>query len=203
MDFLIKHLPEHVHVVLITRADPTLRLGRLRAAGQLSEIRADDLAFDVAEAVSLLASDGVTLSTESMWELMRRTEGWPAGLYLAALSLAGRTNPNDFVHHFTGTNRFIVDYLTEEVLEQTVRRRCAISSLMVDVWRFSAPLCEYMTGERQSARILATCNIPTFSSHLTLKTTGSASTILVQLRAMHSKPSNGSDKDASWSRCHG
>jgi LuxR family maltose regulon positive regulatory protein len=66
IDFLIKHLPDQAHVVLITRADPTLRLGRLRAAGQLSEIRADDLAFDVAEAVSLLASDGVRLSTESM-----------------------------------------------------------------------------------------------------------------------------------------
>ena len=154
MDFLIKHLPEHVHVVLITRADPTLRLGRLRAAGQLSEIRAEDLAFDVAEAVSLLASDGVTLSTESIWELMRRTEGWPAGLYLAALSLAGRTNPNDFVHHFTGTNRFIGDYLTEEVLSrQSEEVRKFILDMSI-VRRFSAPLCEYMTGQRQSARIL-------------------------------------------------
>ncbi|HEX7210460.1 MAG TPA: hypothetical protein VF241_06045, partial [Propionibacteriaceae bacterium] len=154
MDFLIKHLPEQVHVVLITRADPTLRLGRLRAAGQLSEIRADALAFDVAEAVSLLASDGVTLSTESMWELMRRTEGWPAGLYLAALSLAGRTDPNDFIHHFTGTNRFIGDYLTEEVLS---RQSEDVRNFILDmsiVRRFSAPLCEYMTGERQSARIL-------------------------------------------------
>ncbi|HEX7210596.1 MAG TPA: LuxR C-terminal-related transcriptional regulator, partial [Propionibacteriaceae bacterium] len=154
MDFLIKHLPEQVHVVLITRADPTLRLGRLRAAGQLSEIRADDLAFDVAEAVSLLASDGVRLSTESMWELMRRTEGWPAGLYLAALSLAGRTDANDFIHHFTGTNRFIGDYLTEEVLSrQSEEVRTFILDMSI-VQRFSAPLCEYMTGERQSARIL-------------------------------------------------
>ena len=154
MDFLIKHLPEQVHVVLITRADPTLRLGRLRAAGQLSEIRADDLAFDVAEAVSLLASDGVTLSTESMWELMRRTEGWPAGLYLAALSLTGRTDANDFIHHFTGTNRFIGDYLTEEVLSrQSEEVRNFILDMSI-VQRFSAPLCEYMTGERQSARIL-------------------------------------------------
>ena len=154
IDFLIKHLPDQAHVVLITRADPTLRLGRLRAAGQLSEIRADDLAFDVAEAVSLLASDGVRLSTESMWELMRRTEGWPAGLYLAALSLAGRTDANDFIHHFTGTNRFIGDYLTEEVLSrQSEEVRNFILDMSI-VQRFSAPLCEYMTGERQSARIL-------------------------------------------------
>ena len=154
IDFLIKHLPDQAHVVLITRADPTLRLGRLRAAGQLSEIRADDLAFDVAEAVSLLASDGVRLSTESMWELMRRTEGWPAGLYLAALSLTGRTDANDFIHHFTGTNRFIGDYLTEEVLSrQSEEVRNFILDMSI-VQRFSAPLCEYMTGERQSARIL-------------------------------------------------
>jgi LuxR family maltose regulon positive regulatory protein len=154
IDFLIKHLPDQAHVVLITRADPTLRLGRLRAAGQLSEIRADDLAFDVAEAVSLLASDGVKLSTESMWELMRRTEGWPAGLYLAALSLAGRTDANDFIHHFTGTNRFVGDYLTEEVLSrQSEEVRNFILDMSI-VQRFSAPLCEYMTGERQSARIL-------------------------------------------------
>ena len=96
IDFLIQHLPEQVRLVLLTRADPTLRLGRLRAAGQLSEIRADDLAFDTTEAASLLTSDGVHLSADSVDELMRRTEGWPAGLYLAALSLVGRNDPQRF-----------------------------------------------------------------------------------------------------------
>lgn len=154
MDFLIKHLPERAHLVLIARADPALRLGRLRAAGRLSEIRADDLTFDVREASSLLASDGVEISTESVWELMRRTEGWPAGLYLAALSLVGRADPNEFVHHFSGDNRFIGDYLTEEVLSrQTDEVRSFILDMSI-VDRFSAPLCEHMTGNRQSARIL-------------------------------------------------
>lgn len=154
IDFFIRHLPEQAHLVLIARADPTLRLGRLRVAGRLSEIRADDLAFDEAEASSLLTSDGVQLSIESVADLMQRTEGWPAGLYLAALSLVGRPNPNEFVHHFTGSSRFIGDYLTEEVLS---RQSDELRSFILDmsiVRRFSAPLCEYMTGERQSARIL-------------------------------------------------
>jgi len=154
IDFLIKHLPEQARLVLITRADPTLRLGRLRAAGQLSEIRADDLAFDVREASALLTSDGFRLSTDSMWELMRRTEGWPAGLYLAALSLIGRADPDQFIHHFSGNNRFIGDYLTEEVLS---RQSDEVRSFILDmsvVRRFSTELCDHMTGARQSARII-------------------------------------------------
>ena len=153
VDFFVKHLPEQAHLVLITRADPSLRLGRMRAAGRLSEIRADDLAFNVQEASSLLVADGIELSSDSVWELMRRTEGWPAGLYLAALSLVDRANPGEFVHHFSGNNRFIGDYLTEEVLaRQTDEVRNFILDMSI-VDRFSAPLCDYMTG-RQSAGIL-------------------------------------------------
>lgn len=154
IDFLIQHLPELVRLVLLTRADPTLRLGRLRAAGQLSEIRADDLAFDATEAASLLAFDGVQLSANSVEELMRRTEGWPAGVYLAALSLVGRNDPNDFVHNFTGNNRFIGDYLTEEVLS---RQSEDVRNFILDmsiVRRFSAQLCEYMRDTRQAGRII-------------------------------------------------
>jgi len=92
IDFFIKHLPQQTRLVLITRADPRLRLGRMRAAGQLSEIRADDLAFNAAEAASLFLADGVQLPDQAVSELMNRTEGWPAGLYLAALSLAGRSD---------------------------------------------------------------------------------------------------------------
>ena len=154
VEFLIQHIPGQAHLVLITRSDPTLRLGRLRAAGQLSEIRADNLAFDLQEASEVLASDDVQLSTEAIGELMRRTEGWPAGLYLAALSLAGRTDQDEFVHHFTGNNRFIGEYLTEEVLSrQTDEVRNFILDMSI-VERFSAPLCEYMTGQTKSARIL-------------------------------------------------
>ncbi len=154
IDFFVKHLPANAHLVLITRADPDLRLGRIRAAGQLSEIRADKLAFDLDEASSLLVADGVQLSTDGLSELMRRTEGWPAGLYLAALSLTGRADPIEFVRHFSGNNRFIGDYLTEEVLSRQSDevRQFILDMSIVD--RFTAPLCDYMSGGRQSAKIL-------------------------------------------------
>jgi ATP/maltotriose-dependent transcriptional regulator MalT len=154
IDFFIKHLPANAHLILITRADPMLRLGRLRAAGQLSEIRADELAFTSQEALALLASDGVQLSSDAVSELMRRTEGWPAGLYLAALSLASRADPGEFVHIFSGNNRFIGDYLTEEVLS---RQTDDIRNFILDtsiLGRFSAPLCDYVTETRHSASIL-------------------------------------------------
>jgi LuxR family maltose regulon positive regulatory protein len=154
VDFFIKHLPEQAHLVLITRADPNLRLGRMRAAGQLSEIRADELAFNVQEASSLLLADDIELSSDAVWELMRRTEGWPAGLYLAALSLVDRADPGEFVHHFSGNNRFIGDYLTEEVLG---RQSDEVHNFILDmsiVDRFSAPLCDYMIAGRHSASIL-------------------------------------------------
>ena len=154
IDFLVKHLPANSHLVLITRSDPTLRLGRLRAAGQLLEIRADHLAFNSDEASSLLVADGVQLSGDGLSELMRRTEGWPAGLYLATLSLTGRADAGEFVRHFSGSNRFIGDYLTEEVLS---RQSDDVRQFILDmsiVAKFSAPLCDYMTGSRQSAKIL-------------------------------------------------
>ena len=154
IDFFIKHLPDQAHLVLITRADPNLRLGRMRAAGQLSEIRADELAFNTHEASSLLVADGIRLSSDSVWDLMRRTEGWPAGMHLAALSLAGRDDPSEFVQQFSGNNRFIGDYLTEEVLgRQTDEVRSFILDMSI-VDRFSVPLCDYMRAERKSAGIL-------------------------------------------------
>lgn len=154
IDFFVKHLPANGHLVLISRADPALRLGRLRAAGQLSEIRADVLAFNIVEASTLLVSDGVELSSEAVSELMQRTEGWPAGLYLATLTLAGRADPSEFVHNFSGNHRFIGDYLTEEVLS---RQTDELRNFILDVSildRFSAPLCDYLTETRHSASIL-------------------------------------------------
>ena len=154
IDFFIKHLPTNAHLLLITRADPTLRLARLRATGQLSEIRAEELAFNLEEASSLFVADSVQLSTDGLSELMGRTEGWPAGLYLAALSLTGRADPIEFVRHFSGNNRFIGDYLTEEVLSRQSDevRQFILDMSIVD--RFTAPLCDYMNGGRQSAKIL-------------------------------------------------
>jgi ATP/maltotriose-dependent transcriptional regulator MalT len=154
IEFLIRHLPEDARLVLVTRADPALRLGRMRATGQLSEIRADDLAFNVEEASALLASDSIDLSSDTVLQLMRRTEGWPAGLYLVALSLADRKDPNEFVHHFSGNDRFIGDYLTEEVLSRQPDEVREFILAMSIVDRFSAPLGDYMTGGHQSASIL-------------------------------------------------
>ena len=120
--FLVEHLPPQCHVLIATRSDPGLRLGRLRASGRLGEIRAADLAFSADEATALLARQQVELSSPHVAELVNRTEGWPAGLYLATLSLSGHTDPDEFVRQFSGNDRFIGDYLTEEVLAPAHRR---------------------------------------------------------------------------------
>src|SRR6185437_11678049 len=117
--FLLLHLPLSAQVVVITRADPPLPLARLRAAGELAEIRARELRFSPPEAAALVyAVCGVELSEPDLASLVERTEGWPAGVYLAALSLRGHTAPSAFVQQFTGDNRFIVDFLAEEVLSR-------------------------------------------------------------------------------------
>lgn len=154
IEFLIEHVPQSVRMVIITRADPALRIGRLRVSGQLAEIRADRLSFDAAEASSLLAVEGVRLSDTSVQELVGRTEGWPAALYLATLSLAGREDPDAFVHRFSGDNRFIGEYLTEEVLGRhpAAVREFIISSALFE--RMCAPLCDYVLERSDSRMIL-------------------------------------------------
>jgi len=122
VEFLIARLPAQAHLVIVTRSDPGLRLGRLRASSDLAELRAADLSFTAREATELLARSDVQLSSKTLSQLMERTEGWPAGLYLAALSLVGRADPDDFVQSFSGGNRFIGDYLTEEVLNRHTAR---------------------------------------------------------------------------------
>ncbi len=155
VEFLIEHLPPRAHLMISTRADPGLRLGRLRATGRLAEIRADDLSFTAREVSCLLAVERVHLSSEALALLMQRTEGWPAGLYLAALSLSGRDDPDDFVRQFSGGNRFIGDYLTEEVLSRHTDqiREFIITMSILD--RFSAPLCDFIAETDGSAGILS------------------------------------------------
>jgi LuxR family maltose regulon positive regulatory protein len=115
--YLIDHLPPHLHVVVATRADPPLPLARLRARGHVTEIRAADLRFSAAEVQAFLTQAlGPTLSPEAVAALAARTEGWIAGLQLAALSLRGRENISGFLAAFTGSHRYIIDYLVEEVL---------------------------------------------------------------------------------------
>ena len=116
--FLLEHLPPGVHLVLASRADPPLPLARLRAGGQLAELRADDLRFTAEEAAALLRETaGDVLPAAAVVALAARTEGWAAGLQLAALSLQGQADPTGFVAAFSGSHRYVLDYLTDEVLE--------------------------------------------------------------------------------------
>ena len=151
--FLLAHLPPSAQVVLITRADPPLPIARLRAAGELFEIRARELRFSPAEAALFVQRmSAAELSLSDIAGLVERTEGWPAGLYLAALSLRGHPRPSAFVQQFTGDNRFIADFLAEEVLSRQpaeIRQFLARTSILD---RFSAPLCDAVIGSGQRGR---------------------------------------------------
>ncbi len=153
--FLLLHLPPSVQLVLITRTDPPLPLARIRAAGEMVEIRARELRFAPEEAAALVhVVADVQLGRPDLADLMDRTEGWPAGTYLAALSLRGRPSPHAFVRQFTGDHRFIVDFLAEEVLSRQpreIRQFLARTSILS---RFCAPLCDAVTGSANAAEII-------------------------------------------------
>ena len=117
--FLFEHLPPQMHLVIATREDPPLPLARLRVRGQLTELRAADLRFTPAEAAEFLNQMmGLNLSAENIAALEARTEGWIAGLQLAALSMQGQNDAASFIKSFTGSHHFVLDYLVEEVLQQ-------------------------------------------------------------------------------------
>ena len=117
--FLIEHQPPQMHLVIVTREDPSLPLARLRARGQLIELRAADLRFTPAEAAEFTNHVmGLNLADDDVAALEARTEGWIVGLQLAALSMQGSEDSTSFIHSFTGSHRFVMDYLIEEVLGQ-------------------------------------------------------------------------------------
>ena len=151
----IGQMPASLHVVLATRSDPMLPLARLRASGDLVEMRSDDLRFGVVEAGQLLNDvPGVDLAQADIELLHRRTEGWAAGLYLAALSLAGRPDATAFIRTFAGDNRHIVDYLMAEVLEgQPPQTRSFLLRTSV-LARLSGALCDAMLQTSGSASML-------------------------------------------------
>jgi LuxR family transcriptional regulator, maltose regulon positive regulatory protein len=154
VELLVENLPRQVHLVIMSRADPGLKLGRLRASGSLVEIRADALRFTLPEAASLLAAEGVQLHDEGVTELLMTTEGWPAGLYLAVLALSGRSDPDSFVHRFGGNDRFVGDYVSEEVLSghpEPVRELILKISVMD---RFCAAVCDFVAETTDAAGIL-------------------------------------------------
>jgi len=117
--FLLEHLPPQMHLVIATREDPPLPLARLRACGQLTELRSADLRFTPAEAAEFLNRVmGLNLSVEDVAALETRTEGWIAGLQLAALSMQRHQDTASFIKSFTGSHHYVLDYLMEEVLGQ-------------------------------------------------------------------------------------
>jgi LuxR family maltose regulon positive regulatory protein len=141
--FLLEHLPPQMHLVIATREDPPLPLPRLRARDQLTELRVTDLRFTPSEAAGFLKEVmGLDLSAGDVTALEARTEGWIAGLQLAALSMQGHQDATNFIQSFTGSSRFIIDYLAEEVLERQdaeVRAFLLRTSLLE---RMCAPLCD-------------------------------------------------------------
>ena len=147
MVFLLEHLPPQIHLVISTRADPPLPLARLRARGELVELRAADLRFTVEEAAAYLNGvTGLDLSAADVAALEERTEGWIAALQLAALSLQGRVDVAGFIAGFAGDDRYIVDYLVEEVLARQTDdvRGFLLRTSVLD--RLTGPLCDAVTG---------------------------------------------------------
>lgn len=153
LTFLIQHLPPQMHLVIITREDPPLPLARLRARGQLTELRATDLRFTLSEATEFLTQVmGLNLQAEDITALELRTEGWIAGLQMAALSMQGRADVANFVQAFTGSHRFVLDYLVEEVLHQQPEQVSAFLLQTAILDRLSAPLCDAVTGRSDESK---------------------------------------------------
>ena len=144
--FLLENLPPGLLLAVSGRADPPLPLARLRARGQLAELRAAELRFTTGEAAALLGAAGPVLPDTAVVALTARTEGWAAGLQLAALSLRGRTDTAGFVAAFSGSHRFVLDYLADEVLDgQPGQVRAFLLETSV-LERLSGELCDAVTG---------------------------------------------------------
>jgi len=147
MTFLLEHRPPQLHVVLATRTDPPLPLARMRARGQLVEVRAADLRFTVDESAAYLNGRmELRISQGDLAALDGRTEGWIAALQLAALSMQGRDDVSAFIAGFAGDDRYVVDYLGEEVLarQPAAAREFLLRTSILD--RLTGPLCDAVTG---------------------------------------------------------
>jgi LuxR family maltose regulon positive regulatory protein len=155
LTFFLDHLPVGVQVVLATRVDPPLPLARMRARGEMAEIRVADLQFTDEEATALLnGSMRLQLATDEVGRLAERTEGWAAGLILAGLSLRGREDPSAFIASFHGDNRHVADYLAAEVLERQPEeiRTFLLRTSILD--RLTGPLCDAVLEAAGSAGLL-------------------------------------------------
>ncbi|MGK7909565.1 MAG: LuxR C-terminal-related transcriptional regulator [Synechococcus sp.] len=155
--FLLSHLPPQMHLIIASRADPPLSLARLRSHGELTELKVSDLRFTPDEAAAFLNQGmGLEISAVEVTALEQRTEGWIAGLQLAALSLQGREDIPDFVAAFSGDDRYIVDYLLEEVLQRQPDRvrRFLLQTAILE--RLSGSLCDAVTDQNGGQGMLET-----------------------------------------------
>src|SRR6266571_3067471 len=180
LTYLVEHLPPRMHLVITTREDPQLPLARLRARGQLTEVRTADLRFTPSEAAAFLNQVmGLPLSAQDIAALERRTEGWIAGLQLAALSMQGHEDATSFIRSFTGSHHFVLDYLLEEVLGQQSERvqRFLLRTSILD--RMSGPLCDAVVLD------------PSISGHAALEYLEHANLFLIHL-----------DNERRWYRYH-
>ncbi|MEP7188043.1 MAG: LuxR C-terminal-related transcriptional regulator [Roseiflexaceae bacterium] len=151
--FLVDHLPPQVHLVIATREDPQLPLAGLRARGHLAELRAADLRFTPAEAAEFLNRVmGLNLAAEAITALDTRTEGWIAGLQLAALSIQGQQDAAGFITSFTGSHHFVLDYLLEEVLHQQSEHIQTFLLRTSILERMCGPLCDAVLAEQRRTK---------------------------------------------------
>lgn len=179
MAFVLEHQPRNLHLVIATRADPPLPTFRLRARGQLTELRSDDLRFTPGEAATFLNTlMGLNLATEDVQALEARTEGWIVGLQLAALSLQGRADAHAFISAFSGSHHYVLEYLTEEVVRRQPEpvQRFLMQTSILD--RLCGPLCDTVLGEKNGQWLvdrdssasdhdpLTTCHSQTMLAHL-------------------------------------
>jgi LuxR family transcriptional regulator, maltose regulon positive regulatory protein len=155
VSFFVEHLPENVHLVISSRSDPQLPLGRLRTTGELNELRTEQFAFSEEEAACLLNEKmGLGIGPDDLSMLLERTEGWPAGIYLASLSLQNKEDKHAFIESYGGSNRYIVGLLGEEVLAgltEEVRQFLLETSVLRTM---TGPLCDAVTGREDSSRVL-------------------------------------------------
>ena len=199
LTFLVDHLPPQLHLVIATREDPRLPLARLRARSQLAELRASDLKFSAAEAAEFLnQAMGLALSAADIAALETRTEGWIAGLQLAAISMQGRKDPEVLIESFTGSHRFVLDYLVEEVFEgqpESLQTFLLHTSILE---RLTGPLCDAVCfglaetpGSSEGTALLLGSETAAPDGQVTLETLDRANLFLVPL-----------DQERRWYRYH-
>lgn len=146
--YFLEHLPPQVHLVIISRENPPLQLAHLRALDQITELRAIDLRFTDSEASEFLNSImQLKLTSQDIETLTARTEGWVTGLQLAGISLRGRVDPTQFIKSFSGSHRFVLDYLIEEVLDQQTENFRAFLLKTAILERLTGPLCDALTNQ--------------------------------------------------------